>query len=262
MNKQATNHTRVTIADIAKAVGVSKGAVSYALNDKPGISDKTRKKILAKADQLGWYPNTAARALSAARANACGLVLARPARTLAFEPFFMQLIAGVESELSSRAIALAIQVVDDVEAEMQVYKRWWAERRVDGVLLVDLRENDPRIDFLLQLGLPAVIIGSPLQNHEIPALWHNEYGVMEEVVRYLYALGHQHIARVAGVPGFIHTITRTKSFLDTTKELGIKSQVLTTDFMAESGAQATRKLLTIPKPPTAVVYDSDILAVA
>jgi DNA-binding LacI/PurR family transcriptional regulator len=262
MIKQATGHKRVTIADIAKAVGVSKGAVSYALNDKPGISDKTRKKILAKAEQLGWYPNSAARALSAAKANACGLVLSRPARTLAFEPFFMQLIAGVESELSARSIALAIQVVDSVELEMQVYKRWWAERRVDGVLVVDIRENDPRIEFLAELGLPALVVGPPLKNHEIPALWHDEYGVMEEVVRYLHALGHQYIARVAGVPGFLHTVTRTKSFLETAKELKMKSKVLTTDFMPESGAQATRKLLTMTEPPTAVIYDSDILAVA
>jgi len=174
----------------------------------------------------------------------------------------MQLIAGIESELSARSVALAIQVVSDIEAEMQIYQRWWAERRVDGVLLVDLRENDQRINFLVELGLPALLIGAPLENHEIPALWHDEYNVMVEVVRYLHALGHKHIARVAGVPGFIHTITRTKGFLTATKELKIKATVTSTDFMAESGSQATRKLLTNPLPPTAIIYDSDILAVA
>lgn len=132
-NKQSAPKKRVTIADIAKAVGISKGAVSYALNDKPGISPRTRQKVIDTANQLGWYPNSAARALSAAKANACGLVLARPANTLAYEPFFMQLIAGIESELSARSVALAIQVVPDIETEMQTYCRWWAERRVDGV---------------------------------------------------------------------------------------------------------------------------------
>jgi DNA-binding LacI/PurR family transcriptional regulator len=112
---------RITIRDIAERAGVSKGAVSYALNGRPGVSSDTRDRILAIADELGWYPNRAARALSAARADACGLVLARPAKTIAIEPFFMEFIAGVESELAARSIALTIQLVRNVREEIAVY---------------------------------------------------------------------------------------------------------------------------------------------
>ena len=153
---------RVTIKDIAREAGVSKGAVSYALNDRPGLADTTRERILRIADELGWRPNSAARSLSASRANACGLVLARPARTLAVEGFFPEFLAGVESELSARSIALTLQLAGDVAGEVAVYRRWWAEHRVDGVLLLDLRENDPRIDALAELGLPAVVVGGPV----------------------------------------------------------------------------------------------------
>ncbi|MFD0776209.1 LacI family DNA-binding transcriptional regulator, partial [Streptomonospora algeriensis] len=55
---------RPTIADIAQAAGVSKGSVSYALNGKPGVSEATRLRVLAIAEELGWAPSTAARALS------------------------------------------------------------------------------------------------------------------------------------------------------------------------------------------------------
>lgn len=253
---------RVTIADIAERAGVSKGAVSYALNDRPGLADATRERILAIAKELGWYPNSAARALSGARASACGLVLARPAKTLAFEPFFMELIAGIESELSARSIALTLQVVRDLEGEVAVYRRWWAERRVDGVLVVDLRVEDPRVDELLRLGLPAVVVGGERVRGRLPVVWHDDARVMVELVRYLSALGHRRIARVAGVPGFLHVETRTEAFTSTASELGLAVQVLTTDFLAESGARATRQLLSGPRPPTAVVYDSDVLAVA
>ena len=253
---------RVTIADIARHAGVSKGAVSYALNDRPGISAATRRRILDIADDLGWYPNSAARALSGARAGACGLVLARPARTLAFEPFFMELIAGIEAELSSRSIGLTLQVVEDVEAEMAVYRRWWAERRVDGVLVVDLREQDPRIDQIEQLGLPAVVVGGPDGTGSLPAIWSDDEGAVVDVVRYLARLGHEQIARVAGVPGFHHTEVRTAAFLATMRELALSPRVLVTDYMSESGAQATRQLLTDRDPPTAIVYDNDVLAVA
>lgn len=252
---------RVTISDIARHAGVSKGAVSLALNGRPGISAETRSRILAIVKELGWSPNRAARALSAARANACGLVLARPARTLALEPFFVELIAGAESELSDRSIALTIQLVRNVEEEITVYRRWWAERRVDGVLMVDLRRDDPRVGELKKLGLPAVVVGGPLHDHLLPAVWHDEESVVTEVVRYLSVLGHTKIARVAGLGEFVHTATRTAAFKRVTGKLGLKAEVVETDFAPESGARATRKLLSEAKPPTAIVYDSDLLAV-
>jgi DNA-binding LacI/PurR family transcriptional regulator len=252
---------RVTIRDIAERAGVSKGAVSYALNGRPGVSDMTRERILAIARELGWYPNRAARALSAARADACGLVLARPARTIALEPFFMEFIAGVESELATRSVALTIQLVRDVDEEIAVYRRWWGEHRVDGVLMVDLRVDDPRVNVLTSLGLPAVVVGGPLENGALPAVFHDEGSVVIEAVQYLAALGHTRIAQVTGVGAFVHTAQRSAAFARAMADLGLQADVLETDYSAESGARATRKLLSLPDPPSAIVYDSDLLAV-
>jgi len=252
---------RITIKDIAERAGVSKGAVSYALNGRPGVSDDTRDRIVAIANELGWYPNRAARALSAARADACGLVLARPARTIALEPFFMEFIAGVESELATRSIALTLQLVRDVHEEIAVYRRWFGEHRVDGVLVVDLRLEDPRIDELVRIGLPAVVVGGPLEGDILPAIWHNEAAVVTEATRYLAALGHTRIAHVCGVAHFVHTQQRVKAFLDSIRELGLEGETVETDYSAESGARATRKLLSSPAPPSAILFDSDLLAV-
>jgi DNA-binding LacI/PurR family transcriptional regulator len=253
--------TRVTIRDIAERAGVSKGAVSYALNGRPGVSDMTRERILAIARELGWYPNRAARALSAARADACGLVLARPARTIALEPFFMEFIAGVESELATRSVALTIQLVRDIDEEIAVYQRWWGEHRVDGVLMVDLRVDDPRVDELVRLGLPAVVVGGPLENGALPAVFHDEGSVVVEAVQYLAALGHTRVAQVTGVREFVHTAQRSEAFARATKDLGLRADILETDYSAESGARVTRRLLSLPDAPTAIVYDSDLLAV-
>ncbi len=252
---------RVTIKDIAERAGVSKGAVSYALNGRPGVSDETRDRILAIADELGWYPNRAARALSAARADACGLVLARPARTIALEPFFMEFIAGVEAELATRSIALTLQLVRDVEEEIEVYRRWFGEHRVDGVLVVDLRLEDPRVDELVRMGLPAVVVGGPVKGGVLPAIWHDEAAVVGEAIRYLAALGHTRIAHITGVGEFVHTKQRVHAFRQAVTELGLEGQSVETDYSAESGARATRRLLSSPEPPTAILFDSDLLAV-
>jgi DNA-binding LacI/PurR family transcriptional regulator len=231
------------------------------LNGRPGVSDGTRARILSIAEELGWYPNRAARALSAERADACGLVLARPAKTLALEPFFMEFIAGVESEVSARSLSLTIQLAEDLQEEIEIYRRWWGERRVDGVLVVDLRIDDPRVDELARLGLPAVVVGGPVPNSALPSVSHDEASVVVEAVRYLAALGHTRIGRVAGLGQFVHTTQRTEAFRAVAQELGLWAEVLETDYSAESGARATRRFLSAPDPPTAIVYDSDLLAV-
>ena len=80
-------------------------------------------------------------------------------------------------------------------------------------------------------------------------------------MQYLAALGHRRIARVAGVSEFVHTEERTRAFRDCARELGLDAEVVSTDYTPESGTRATRRLLSAPKPPTAIIFDSDLLAV-
>jgi DNA-binding LacI/PurR family transcriptional regulator len=254
---------RATIADIAKRAGVSKGAVSYALNGQPGVSETTRRRVLELAAEMGWHPNSAARALSASRAGAFGLVLARPASTLGVEPFMMKLISGIETTLATRSIALLLQVVPDHDAEVAAYRRWWAERRVDGIFLVNLRVDDKRVPVLEELGLPAVVIGGPGHHGSLPGVWSDDASAMAMVVEYLAALGHRRIARVAGPPGLLHTELRGRAFDEVATRLALASAVTQiTDYSAEQGAQVTRRLLSAPVRPTAILYDNDVMAVA
>src|SRR5687768_8430248 len=128
--RPSTRARRPTMADIAQRAGVSKVAVSYALNGQPGVSEATRRRILAIAEEIGFSPSSAARAHSGAAAQGVWLVVSRPARTLGLEPCFMELISGVEATLSARSYALTLQVVADAAAEVALYRRWWGERRV------------------------------------------------------------------------------------------------------------------------------------
>jgi DNA-binding LacI/PurR family transcriptional regulator len=254
---------RVTIADVAKKAGLSKGAVSYALNGQPGVSETTRQRVLRLALEMGWHPNSAAKALSGARAGAFGLVLARPASTLGIEPFFMKLISGMESAMASSQTALLLQVVPDHAAEIAVYRRWWAERRVDGVFLIDLCKDDPRVPVLEELRLPAMVVGGPGHHGALPGVWIDDASAMVMVMEYLVALRHRRIARVGGVPGMLHTELRSEAFDSVAARLGLAwSSTVSTDYSPEQGAQATRRLLSSAAPPSAIVYDNDVMAVA
>lgn len=254
---------RPTIADIAERAGVSKVAVSYALNDRPGVSAETRALIKRIATEIGWRPNSAAKALNGARARSVGLAIARPARTLAVQPFFMEMISGIESELSPHSFAVTLQVVGDHAQEIETYHRWWGERRVDGVIVVDLHVDDPRIGELQSLDMPAVVVGHPSVAGDLTAVWSDDAEAIRETVTYLYALGHRRIARVAGLAKLLHTRLRDDAFTAVCEELGITGHpVVHTDYTGEEGARATRRVLSSPTPPTAIVYDNDIMAVA
>jgi DNA-binding LacI/PurR family transcriptional regulator len=253
---------RPTIADIAQRAGVTKSTVSFALNDRPGVSEATRTRILQIAQEMGWQPSRTARALSGGRAGVLGLVVDRPARSLGIEPFFMQLISGIEGALSSLDIALLLQVTEDAEAQQATYRRWWAERRVDGVFVVDLRVDDERTKVLAELGMPAIVVGGPQELCGLPGLWNDERAPVRSVVEYLAALGHRRVARVAGLPGLWHTVMREEAFEEAARELGVTPSGGTTDYTGDAGARTTRRLLSSAEPPTAIVYDNDVMAVA
>ena len=254
---------RPTIADIAAAAGVSKGAVSYALNGKAGVSAQTRERIREIAARMGWHPSSAARALSDGRSGAVGLVVDRPAWVLGIEPFFMQLISGVEAALAATGTALLLQVTEDAGAEETAYRRWWGERRVDGVLLVDLRDDDPRIGLLSELGLPAVVVGHAATAPGVTSVWIDDGAAVRETLAYLVAMGHRRIARVAGPAHFVHTRERGEAFDACAADLGLPGvECVHTDYSGEDGARATRRLLSGPARPTAIIYDNDVMAVA
>ncbi|WP_328719868.1 LacI family transcriptional regulator [Streptomyces sp. NBC_00247] len=261
---------RPTIADIALRAGVSKVAVSYALNDRPGVSPATRATIKAIAEEIGWRPNSAARALTRARADTVGLALSRPARMLGVEPFFMELISGIESELSDGGCALLLQMVSGPAHELEVYRRWWGEGRVDGVFLADLRgrsavhgEPDPRVTGVAGLGLPAVAIGHPSAAGALAAVWSDDAAALHDTLTYLHALGHRRVARVAGLAELAHTRLRDREQHRACAELGLEAPVVVhTDYSGDEGAHATRRLVSAPDRPTAIIYDNDIMAVA
>ncbi|MFC9331253.1 LacI family DNA-binding transcriptional regulator [Kitasatospora sp. NPDC057015] len=258
---------RVTIRDVAARAGVSAGAVSLALNDRPGLSAATRERIRAAAADLGWIPSQAARSLGgrAERTDTVGLVIARPARQLGLEPFFMEFISGIESTLEERAATLLLRLVRDREEEITVHRQWWKARRVSGCVLVDLTEADPRVPALAQQGMPVIAAGhSGLAGHEVTAVWTDDGAAIEEAVRYLALLGHRRIARVGGDPALGHTRIRARALERIAAELGLEEpRSLATDFSGQAGARATRMLLASgDRRPTAIIYDNDIMAVA
>jgi DNA-binding LacI/PurR family transcriptional regulator len=262
MPAPTTPARRTTIDDVARAAQVSKGAVSFALNGRPGVAEATRARILAAADELGWTPSASGRSLSTQRALAVGLVVAREPELLGADPFFSPFIAGIETVLSRRGHALVLQVPPTVDAELEGYRRLAADRRVDGVFLSDLRVDDPRPKLLTELGLPAVTIGR-MPNNELPSVSLDDRPGVAAAVRHLIELGHHRIANVAGPAQFVHGDARRAAWREVMHAAGLAATLaVSADFTASGGAIATAALLDLAEPPTAIVYANDVMAIA
>lgn len=254
---------RPTISDVAREAGVSKGAVSFALNGRSGVSPRTRQRILDAAAELGWSPSHRARALSTKRAFALGMVVARDPELVGADPFFPTFIAGVEKVLAEHERALVLQVVTSPAAEEAGYRRLAREGRVDGVFLMDLRRADPRIALLKEIGLPAVTLNRPDVPSPFPAVTLDDRPGVAAAVGHLLELGHTAIAHVAGPEPFLHAIARREAFQQTLADAGLPpGPVERGDFTAASGRAATRRLLTGKNRPTAIVYANDVMALS
>src|SRR3954467_12670778 len=201
---------RPTIADVARRAGVSAAAVSFAVNDRPGVSPETRSRILAAARELGWHPSASARALTEARTRAIGLVLARDAAQLEVDAFFVRFLSGIERALTAIDYALLLQLVPGgAAAALPAYERLAAARRVDGFLLTDVEVGDPRFALLEQAGVPVVLAGRPADG-ECPFPWLETRpgeGIAAPV-RHLIEIGHHSIAFFGGRADFEHVQAR------------------------------------------------------
>jgi DNA-binding LacI/PurR family transcriptional regulator len=204
---------RPNIADIAALAQVSTSAVSYALNGRSGVGEATRARILEIAQSLNWRPSSAARALKVERAGAIGIVNVHDPRFSAISSDFAgEFLMGVQDVLRTRDSLLAMQLVNNETEAVEVYQRRRGERRVDGIILLNPLRTDPRIEWLDQQHLPAVVVGDYRQSATITSCWSDVDESTEQLVEHLVSLGHERIARVGGSPRFAHTQRRSAAF--------------------------------------------------
>jgi DNA-binding LacI/PurR family transcriptional regulator len=193
--------------------------------------------------------------------GAVGLVLARPARLLGVEPFFMEFIAGLEETLAERDLSIVLHVVPEQDAEVETYRRWADRQLVDAVLVVNLVEGDRRPAVLEELGLPFLLVGTGGETR-FPAVRTDDAGAERAALAHLRGLGHRRIARVTGPARLLHTQARTAALLEDSRLAGVEPIFLEGDYSNEAGTALTRRLLSLPDPPTAIIYDNDVMAVA
>jgi LacI family transcriptional regulator, repressor for deo operon, udp, cdd, tsx, nupC, and nupG len=254
--------TRPTIADVARRAGVSKAAVSFAVNGRPGVGPETRARILRAAEELGWRPSGPARALTHSQSGAIGLVLTRDPSRLEFDDAFVRFLAGVQRTLTARDYGLLLYV-QPVAAEggLDAYRRLVGSGRIDGMLVTDVVFDDPRFAVLEESGLPTVVAGRPMGGCPFPAVETRHAEGIAKAVNNLIVLGHRSVAFVGGDPRYEYVASRRSVWMKTLREAGLEPG-LSASIVPEdaAGRAATARMLQSNARTTAIVYTSDMLA--
>ena len=178
------------------------------------------------------------------------------------DPFYSEIIAGMEDVLHPRDMRVLMQTVPTVADEAVVYRRWALSGAVAGVVLSDLRVDDSRAELLTSLGVPHVTLGEPEDAAGGSVVRVDNYTAIVHAVRQLAELGHRVIGRVSGREELLHTQTRSVAFADAIAGVGASAHTVVGDYSAEAGAAGILHLLALQRPPTAVVFDNDVMAVA
>jgi DNA-binding LacI/PurR family transcriptional regulator len=221
--------------------------------------------VLMVAASLGWQPSARAVALTSGGSGAVGFVINRAPDLLSSDPYFAELLSRIERTLAQHGYWLLLQIAEHSTPaqERDAYVTLAQTQRIDGVL-AESRIVDQRFDIVDELDLPAVIVSRPWARTDIPWVGPADPGGgVADRVAHLAALGHRRLAYVAGPPDRSHVQYRTQAFYEAVSANGLSVVgIARTDFSAEQGYRATVDVLGQPEAPTAILYDSDAMAIA
>ncbi|MFG1803244.1 LacI family DNA-binding transcriptional regulator [Micromonospora carbonacea] len=182
----------MNIGEIARRAGVSRSTVSYVLSGKRTVSEPTRQRIQAVIDELDYRPNASARALKEGRTRTLGLVI--PPASQRLTDMQLGFVASVVEAAARHDLDVLLSPSGGDHDRS--FERIVAGRRVDGVVLMEIRLSDDRVTRLAKVGLPFVTIGRTAEPHGMSWIDVDYAGLIARCVHHLADLGHRHVALV------------------------------------------------------------------
>ena len=253
---------RPTLEEVAVRAGVGRGTVSRVINGSPRVSDATRAAVEAAVAELGYVPNTAARALAANRTDAIALVVPEPETRFFAEPYFSDILRGVGAAISDTEMQLLL-IFAGSDRERERLAQYLAAHRVDGVLLVSVHADDPLPDLLAQLEIPAVISGPRSAAETLTSVDSDNYGGGRQAVEHLLSRGRRKVAHITGrldVYGAQRRVDGYREALEAAGHEVDEALIEPGDFTEEGGRRAMTRLLSRCPDLDAVFAGSDVTA--
>ena len=248
--------------DVAKRANVSFMTVSRVINGSNNVKKETREKVLKAIDELGYYPNAAARALNRNKTNVIGIIVPYYEHFLA-APYFVELLLGIEGYVSVRGYDLIFNTSTN-KSDNKDYSILYKQRKVDGVIIIAPSIHDSALQKLVSDRVPFIIVGGREKHKSISYVDIDNLKGTRQAIRYLLELGHSRIGFVTGLLYVIDGKKRLQGYMSTLKSHNIEvdeNLIFKGDFTEKSGYDALYYFLSLRHPPSAIFCSNDHMAV-
>ncbi|PQP81339.1 LacI family transcriptional regulator [Paenibacillus sp. PCH8] len=245
----------ITIKDVAKMAGVASSTVSCVLNDKGNVSESTRRRVLAVANELNYVKNGPASELKRKTTHTIDVIVHDMS-----SPYFSDLVTGIESIALSHGYDLI--VCSSLGGERSTAHRYIRERRIDGAIVIAQNIQDQLLREASESGFPIVVMDRDLDApHIVKVLMSDKQGGYL-ATRYLIDKGHRTIAYISGPTDSECNLHRYQGYLKALNEAGMEEKQewkIGGQYVKEDGYHAAKKLLE-GELPSAVFFANDEMA--
>lgn len=245
----------VSMKDIAAACGVSVATVSKALNDHSDIGEETKQHIKEVARDMGYSPNSLARALKTNRTYNIGVLFVDEAQSGLTHDYFSQVLDSFKRTVEDKGYDITFINKGRNHVSYLEHCRY---RGFDGVMIACVDFYDPQVVELVRSNLPLVTIDHMFHNRI--SVMSDNVGGMQQLLEYVYSKGHRRIAYIHGADSAV-TRERLASFYHTAEKLGLE---VPDEYIKEAPyrdswgtGERTKELMKLKNPPTCILYPDD-----
>jgi DNA-binding LacI/PurR family transcriptional regulator len=251
---------------MAKRLGITEAAVSYALTNRGRLSIETRRRVLSLAKDLNYHPHSIARSLAMKKAHAVGVGLYDFDYITMY--YFSSIISGIGHQASIRGYDLRF-VTTNKEIQKHNLRSYFLtrveERSMDGIIIVDHAVSDEDILMLKAKDIPMVLVDRDIESEQMNCVLIDQEGGAFKATEYLVAHGHDRIAIILGPLNFHHHQRELKGYmmalekyrLEYDEGLLISRVEYDVEQFPEVASALNRK-----RPPTAFVVHSGLWAMS
>lgn len=251
----------VSMKEIARRCNVSVASVSKALNGYMDIGEETRNFILKTASEMGYFPNSSARALKTKRSHNLGVLFMDEAMSGLTHDFFNHVLESFKRTAEERGYDITF-TNGSISGQKMTYYEHCRYRGVDGAVIACVNYESEQVRELVNSEIPVVTIDHVFDGRT--AVVSNNVQGMQELVSYIYSMGHRKIAYIYGEDSAV-TRSRLSTFHRTLQREGVEVPdeytIMSPYRDADGAAAATGQLLDLKNPPTCILYPDDFAAI-
>jgi LacI family transcriptional regulator, galactose operon repressor len=250
-----------TLRDVARLAGVHPGTVSRALNPQTRglVNERTARRVLEAAEELGYRPNPIARGLRTNRSNTIGVLVPD-----LMNPLFAAVVRGIEDGLREGGYTPLIANTDNDADRERVAFEAMSARQVDGFIAATARRDHWLLADELDPDAKVVLVNRRTDSDTLPAVTGDDHQGIRLAVEHLAGLGHRRIAHLSGSQSLYTGWSRHRGFIDAIEALGLPLDpdliVFSGAFTEREGARCCSQLLARRRDFTAIVAGNDLLA--